>query len=198
LRRLAMNVRRCTLCGYSSGNLNKYIAHLRSSVHTRGMSRLWDMTRRCYAFEWLRGELSYQRRVWPEAMLQSLLEKQQPLMSELSCTRWGCVQRVEQLWSRLASWFRASMIKEHLRRIRVFDLPEILEMKYLKFIPECNRSYEKLFVNGVMNFQMLNSNMGHRRQMTQSMSSDATDLVSLRGELEGIWRRPCESGPICV
>ena len=190
--------RHCVLCGYSSLNLNKYRLHLNSSSHTRGMAALWGMTHRSYTFQWVQAELSYQRDVCPSEHLETLLMKQRKIMDEVGCERWGCVELLGKYWLSFAPWFRIIMTIENLRRIRSLNLPEVMETQFLNFIPECNRSYEKLLANGGLNFQTLNSNMGHQLPKTPSMSSDATVLECSQERSVHRWRQTCAHLPICV
>lgn len=189
------SLHQCKLCGYSSLNINRYESHLLSTVHMRGMTRMRKMTRRLYAFRWLECELAYQRRVCPVDKLETLVCVQQPIVDEISCKRWGAMCIVEREWGPCAKWFRETMLVVYSARFP--SNGKEMESYFLECIPECNLSYLNLLATGVLNFQMLNSNMGHRRQSMENTLLNVQDSACLRQGREHEWSKYRDYRQIC-
>ena len=177
----------CELCGYNSNNINK---HQCSSVHKLGLSRVIYGVKRLYMIEWVQRELIYQREHCPLANLNELVSVHAEINKEFQCaTRNICDTIVERQWEKCASAYRDIMTMHYRDQLLIAEanLPEEICEYIIKLIPECQDNYLKLLNHGVKNFQILNSDMGHRRSPTSTMSSVATESRTLISQLERKW-----------
>ena len=188
----------CELCGYNSNNINK---HQCSSVHKLGLSRVLYGVKRLYMIQWVRGELIYQREHCPRKYLNLLQKVHSEINKEFQCaTKNICDSVVEQQWKKCAGVYRDIMTmhyRDQLLRVEA-NLPEEISTYIIKLIPECQDNYLKLLNCGVKNFQILNSDMGHRRSPTSTMSSVAMGSKTLISRLEKKWNGLCENTVVTV
>tara|TARA_B110000211_G_scaffold155642_1_gene176491 strand:+ start:915 stop:1472 length:558 start_codon:yes stop_codon:yes gene_type:complete len=184
---------------YQTGdtNINKRIAHLHSSTHTRGVEHVYNQVVKTYRLQWICKELAYQRLFCTSvSCLRALMHSQQLLSLEAKCM-WARLDVVHSLWeknAKVAMGIRRNFYEKALGS----KLCEAIIGIVISYIPECTKKYKELFSTGQKNFQMLNSHMGHQSTKRMMTSSVATDFPITRKKFVTKWTDTYGSTVRCV